>query len=386
MVELDGASFGLDYSDVDLADVALDIDPERILVAEDGDRFVGISAELPAPLSVPGGADVGVLGVTWVSVELTHRRRGILRAMLEKQLRDGAAAGLTAAVLLASEGGIYGRYGFGVATQTRRTVVDRRRAELARPVDTSAVERLSTDAVRDVLPGLYDRWRATTPGAFGISESRWKYSPARPRTPAAGPEPAVPPRPPRRLRVLPGEGRLERRRARGTSAGSRSTRRSRRRRTPPCGRRCSSMDLVATIESRSIPLDDPLPWLLTDFRRVGTAMLTDGMWVRPLDVAALLAARTYAVEIDAVLAVDDPLLGDARYRLRGGPDGATCERTDALADVSLDVASLGAVSLGGTRLGQLARTGRVEADDSRLLSRLDRALLADRAPVVGSRV
>jgi predicted acetyltransferase len=143
---------------------------------------------------------------------------------------------------------------------------------------------------------------------------------------------------------------------------------------------------VATIESHAIPLDDPLPWLLTDFRRVGTAMLTDGMWIRPLDVAALLSTRTYAVEVDTVLAVDDPLLGDARYRLRGGPDGATCERTDALPALSLDVGSLGAISLGGTRLQLLARIGVVEADDVRLLSRLDRAFLADRAPTVGSHI
>ena len=62
----------------------------RRIAALDGDRFVGMSAEIPAPLSVPGGADIPALGITWVSVELTHRRRGILRTMLEHQLRTHA--------------------------------------------------------------------------------------------------------------------------------------------------------------------------------------------------------------------------------------------------------------------------------------------------------
>ena len=108
-------------------------------------------------------------------------------------------------------------------------------------------------------------------------------------------------------------------------------------------------------------------------------MLADGLWVRPLDVAALLAARTYAVEVDTVLAVADPLLGDARYQLRGGPDGATCERTDALPESAWTSPTLGAVSVGGTRLGRWRSSGLVESPDARLLPRLDRALLADRA-------
>jgi predicted acetyltransferase len=305
--------------------------------------------------------------------------------MVEKQLRDGAAAGFAAAVLLASEGGIYGRYGFGVATQTRHTVVDRRRAELARPVDTSAVERLSTEDVRDVLPGLHERWRATTPGAFGVSGARWRYDlldrehQRHGRTPLfhlVHPDGFV------SYRVKDDWSQNEPRHQCWITQYAPVTAEAH----AALWQTLLSMDLVATIESHSIPLDDPLPWLLTDFRRVATTMLTDGLWLRPLDVTALLSARTYAVEIDTVLAVDDPLLGDARYRLRGGPDGATCARTDALPEVSLDVASLGAAGLGGIRLGMLARTGQVQAADGRLLSRLDRAFLADRVPRVGSHV
>jgi predicted acetyltransferase len=76
-------------------------------------------------------------------------------------------------------------------------------------------------------------------------------------------------------------------------------------------------------------------------------------------------------------------LGTGRYRLRGGPDGAECDRVERPAQAGLGVAALGAVVLGGVRLAELARAGRVTGDAS-ALQRLDRALLADRLPFLGT--
>ena len=84
------------------------------------------------------------------------------------------------------------------------------------------------------------------------------------------------------------------------------------------------------------------------------------------------------------LHVRDPLLGDGTYRLQGGPEGAACERTDGSADLDIDVADLGAISLGGSRLAGLVQARRVECADERLASRLDRAFLADVAPQYGT--
>ena len=144
------------------------------------------------------------------------------------------------------------------------------------------------------------------------------------------------------------------------------------------------MDLAATIESYRVPMDDPLPWLLADPRRVRTGELNDGLWVRSADVAGLLARRRYAVELDLVVGVRDPLLGDAAYRLHGGPDGATCSQVDAEPDVELGVDDVGALSLGGRRIAPLIWTGRARCADAALASRLDRAFLADVAPQYGT--
>ena len=124
--------------------------------------------------------------------------------------------------------------------------------------------------------------------------------------------------------------------------------------------------------------------LLADLRGIDTAHLGDGLWVRPVDIARLLGARRYSLEIECVLDVRDDVLGDRRYLLRGGPDGATCVPTERSADVTIAVADVGAVSLGGVRLSRLARAGLIGCDDEVLLRRLDLALLADRAPAPGT--
>ena len=384
VAELDGASFGFHYSDEERADARLDIDPDRVLVAAREGRLVAVSAELPLRMTLPGGADLPVLGLTWVSVELTERRRGVLRELLQHQLRAAADAGAAGCVLEASEGGIYGRYGFGVATQKRRTVVDRRRARLAHPVAAGTVRRLTNDAARDVLPGLYDRWQRSTAGAVSRDTRRWQFlllDREYQRRGMSGlfhlvhPDGYVS----YRIRSNWGDGDPQHEcwlvdYAPVTAAAHAAL-----------WQALLGIDLVGRIESYVVPVDDPLPLLLTDYRRVETAHAGDGMWLRPLDVPALLGGRAYAVEIDCVIGVADALLGDGRYRLSGGPDGATCVRTDALPDVQLPVAALGAACLGGTRLSWLARGGQVEGDVE-AARRLDRALLGDRAPVMGTHI
>jgi predicted acetyltransferase len=382
IAELDGASFGFHYSEQDLVDARLDVNPERALVAVDGTKIVGVSAELPLRMSVPGG-EIRAMGLTWVSVEITHRRRGIQRALIEQQLREHAADGWIASALTASEGGIYGRYGYGVATHARRTVVDRNRARLRESVDASAVRRLTTAEARPHLLELHERWRAQTPGAVTRWPARWELMLLDRESHRHGmsglfhlvhPDGYVS----YRIRTDGGDG--ESRHvcrvvdyAPVTAAAHAAL-----------WQTLLGMDLVAIIESERIPVDDPLGHLLTDARQVRTAWLRDDLWLRPLDVPGVLSARSYAVEVETVLAVTDPLLGSDRYLLRGGPGrAAECERIDQPADVALDVAALGAVVLGGVRLAELARAGRVSGDAT-ALERLDRALLADRLPFLGT--
>lgn len=379
LADLDGASFGIAYDEEGLADVRDELHLDRVLVTVDGARIVGISAELPFELTLPGGRLVPATGLTWVSVEVTHRRRGVVRSLMERQVRAAADAGDAAVLLYASEGGIYGRFGFGNATVFRRTVVHRNRARLAAPVDASAVRRLTTDEARPLLPAIHDRWRRRLPGGLSRDERRWALM-LRDRPSARKGGSGL-------LHLVHPDGyvsyRLNLQWDQGEPngdceivdyvAGSPDAHAA-------LWQTLLGVDLVARISSYRIPVDDPLPERLTNPRAVDTTHWADGMWVRPTNVPALLGNRDYGLPVDCVLAVGDPLLGDGRYRLRGGPDGASCTATRDEPDLELGVADVGALALGGVRLGRLVRAGRVRCADPALVRRLDLALIADREP------
>jgi predicted acetyltransferase len=95
-----------------------------------------------------------------------------------------------------------------------------------------------------------------------------------------------------------------------------------------------------------------------------------------VDVDRALAARTYATNVDVVLAVEDALCpwNARRWRLAGGPSGATCEATNDPADLTLDVRELGAAYLGGTSLVSLTAAGLVREDRAGAVAALSVAL------------
>jgi predicted acetyltransferase len=379
---VDGASFGLHYSEQDLTDAMSLVDPDRFLVATDAERIVGVTGDFPFTMTVPGGK-LDVPGVSWVSVDPTYRRRGILRELMHRQLQNFADAEVPAAILTASEGGIYRRFGYGVASHVAKTVVDRRRAVLAHPVGPGGVERVSTPRARELLPAIHERWRGQTPGALNRTAAWWDRI-LLDREQDRGGMTAL-------FHLVHADGYVSYRVKDDGGDGDpknvcwltdyvTTTAQAH----AALWQVLLGMDLFGSIESYRIPTDDPLRHLLADGRQVRTAALIDGVWMRPLDVSATLGARSYAVEVQAVLEVRDGQFGDGRYLLRGGPGGATCERTERLADVSLGVAALGSAYLGGVRLETLARAGQASGEDPAVLARLDRALLADRSPVHGT--
>jgi predicted acetyltransferase len=133
-----------------------------------------------------------------------------------------------------------------------------------------------------------------------------------------------------------------------------------------------SLDLVGTVRIEDRPPDDLLPWLLADARHAQPVGRSDFLWVRPLDVSAALAARAYPVEGRIVLeVVDSGGLAAGRYALDAGPDGATCARSAAPADLTLDVGTLGSVYLGGFTLRTLAAAGLVDEHTPDAVARAD---------------
>jgi predicted acetyltransferase len=125
--------------------------------------------------------------------------------------------------------------------------------------------------------------------------------------------------------------------------------------------RLLDLDLITRVETWDQPLDDPLVHLLVDVR-AATPKLADGLWLRVVDVPAALVGRRYAREVDLVLGVRDAICAwnTGNWHLKGGPDGAVCERTSAEPDLELDVRELSAAYLGGETFTALAAAGLVQ--------------------------
>jgi predicted acetyltransferase len=117
------------------------------------------------------------------------------------------------------------------------------------------------------------------------------------------------------------------------------------------------IDWYATLEAHQLPVDHALFTLLATPRRL-RFRLGDSLWVRLVDVGAALSGRAYAGDGKVVVEVRDAVCPWNEGRWRVSPEGA--ERTDAEAEIALDVSTLGSAFLGSTSFAQLRGGLRLE--------------------------
>ncbi|MGN9911658.1 GNAT family N-acetyltransferase [Phytohabitans sp. LJ34] len=337
---------------------------DRALVVTDGPDVVGHAAALTRELTVPG-AVLPAAHVTGVGVAPTHRRRGLLTRLMHRQLRDVRDAGREPiAVLWASEARIYPRFGYGLASTRLELAIDNRQVTL--PAAT-APPRLRAGTPADLLPELtkvYDTLRPERPGWSSRDEAGWATVVA---DLAIYREGATE----RRAVVHEGDGGIDGYAMWRTKSGWTNTGPNAEVHVTEIAaanpvayaalwRFLLGIDLARRVMYGFAAVDDPLLHMVDDAPRLDTH-LSDGLWVRVVDLPAALAARRYTAPFDVVLDVSDPLLPEnaGRWRVAGGPGGATCERTDAAADLACDIVDVGAAYLGGTSLAALAGAGRV---------------------------
>ena len=346
--------------------------PRSSVVVKDGDDVVGMAHYLDLKLTVPGGAILPVAGITWVGVAPTHRRRGLLRAMYTELHQRFADAGYAMAGLTATEGGIYGRFGYGPATIDTELTLDRRFARFHRDAtDPGGVRIVRPSEHRDELAAIFDRYRLVTPGGLQRPTPLWDDLLADWDDSRSGGTPWN--------CFLHADGYLLHRVHRGQA---RSVRVEEFTAVTPeahaaLWRALIGLDLVETISIASHPAD-PLPYLLTDSRVVRTTGAEDGLWLRIMDVAAALQARTYLADLDVVIEVSDGFRSDGgRFALSIRDGRATCVRTDAAAEVAMDLDVLGSLYLGAHRATTLATANRIRGGTPESLRLLDAAFRTD---------
>lgn len=346
---------------------------DRTRVAFDGDELVGTSRNYGFDLTVPGRASVAAAGVSAVAVLPTHRRQGILRQMMAALLDDAVERSEPAAMLTASEGAIYGRFGFGVTMRAASLEIDTRAVEFAQPRPGGRLRFVTPQEAAKQAPAVFERVRRTYPGAISRSEIWFAECQFHPHVgnrydvlyeSADGtvdgfvnygikdkwdPDPA---------HVLS---------VRDLVAVTPEA-------THALWRYLCEIDLVRTVLSPRVALDSPLTWLLTSPRAARVRGVADYVWTRLLDVTAALGARTYASPGRVVLDVRDPFrpggAAEGTFTIEGGPDGASVTPGGA-PDLAVDVSTLSAAWLGGVPWTTLAEAGWVDERTAGSVARAD---------------
>lgn len=367
---------------------------ERSVAAFDGDELVSTGGDFPFELTVPGGVTVAAAGVTGITVKVTHRRRGILTAMMRYQLHGWHERGdAPVGILMASEPAIYGRFGYALGNQHLDVTIPRGDNGLSAVPGSDKFRMRMVDPRQawESCQEVYEANRLDRPGMLTRvgAGTAWRDAALADHESArhgAGPLRCVvaedtdgrvagfaryrvkddyssPARPECKVRVRDVYGR---------DLAS----------TVAVWRFLCDIDLTSEIQA-DIATDHPLMFLLSDPRQA-VPRLQDVLYVRVVDVDRALAARRYAAPIDVVFELADPFCpwNSGRWRLSGDADGAVCERTTDPADLVLGPRELGASYLGGFTLEALARAGRIEELRSGALSAASRAFASDVAPFV----
>lgn len=378
--------FGFDLAD-DADDEARFLDAvalDRTRAAFDGDNLVGTLASFEFDVTVPGGVALPMAATTMVTVQPTHRRRGILRELMLAHLHDARAHDEPVAGLWASESSIYGRFGYGLAADMVEVELDARAIDFATTEPVTSIRFVDGDEARELLPPIYDRVRLKRPGMLTRPDSWWKwrtfYDPDKWREGASakryvvhagpdGPDGYAVYRQKEKWDDFP-EGQIS---IVELIAGTGEAH-------DALWRFLTNIDLFPKVKYWNQPVDDELHWRITEPRRV-QRKISDSLWLRILDVERALRSREYPIDGSLRIGIHDAVFPDLEgtYALTVGDDGTECTRTTEEAEIYLDIDALSAIYLGGRQLWSLARAGRVHGTAA-TIRRADAMFSWDPAP------
>ncbi len=358
--------FGSDTSDEDGARERFDriFELERTVAVFDEDNMVGTGGAFSYELTVPGGT-MPMGGTTIITVRPTHRRQGVLRAMMDYHLAEVAGKGEPIAGLWASEGTIYGRFGYGLAVEGVDLKVNTSgfaMNDLGSGLEVHLLEPGSEHEVRSV----YESARSVTPGMLSRTDGWWDNRVFGPDNPSGGFSK-------RRVAIAldggdpvayaifrqktnwagadgpEGELRITELVSR-TDAGRGAI-----------WRFLCNVDLFETVTWWNMPVDDPISAMVEDWRTI-KGRRKDTLWIRLLDIAAALSGRSYEADGSVSIGVTDPFRpdNDGTYELEVRDGVGVCSRSDDTADVTCEVDVLGHMFLGGGNALTMARAGRLK--------------------------
>ncbi|HEX8100369.1 MAG TPA: GNAT family N-acetyltransferase [Actinomycetota bacterium] len=378
-------AFGVHADAEDIERERLVFEPDLSLAAFDGGQIVGTAGAYSLAVTVPGG-QLPMPGVTVVGVHTTHRRQGILTSMMRRQLDDYRDRGEIIAGLWASEGAIYGRFGYGAATFATSLRIKRHNTTFFAPIQRNGRTRLvDRDSARKLFPTIYDRVAARYPGMVSRPGEWWRYLTTENKHWSGGFGPyffGI-------YESARGEAEgyvLYRIKHEWPNEGEAVLRVTELMAESPeayaaLWRLCFDHDLIDEVEAWPRQADEPLLHLLAHPRELNLKY-TDGLWLRLVDVPRALEGRTYASDGGIVLEVRDEFCpwNTGRYELQVEGGKAECRPTDRSPTLTLESRDLAATYLGGVRFGTLVRAGRVAEHTNGSAAAADRLFSWDPPP------
>jgi predicted acetyltransferase len=360
------------------------------LAAWERERCVGSVGAFRFDTTVPGGAQLSTSGVTGVGVLPTHTRRGLLTSLMTQLLTEARDSGTVLSSLRASEAPIYGRFGFGLAGDTATVAIDARRAlPLQCDIPSGSMRILERHELLATVPPIYElaRWRVGT-----ISRPEWFWP----------------------LKLKEASKTADGPHVKGTFIAAHTTDVdddgyvhyevdwNEDFASNPTGKGriidlwgsspqvelalwdyVLGIDIVIDWQAEPRPLDDPIRRVMYDIRAYETRQRLDEQWVRLLDVDAALVQRSYGrTNRSVTIEIDDPLFADNCGRWTLSTDGA--ERSDARADVQVDIATISAAYLGGVSFTEMAAAGALPDAPAQLLTDLNSLFAFGMAPFSGT--
>ena len=380
---------------------------DRAAAGGAGAHIVGGAHSHLLEMSLPGGSAAPVAGVANVAVQPTHRRRGVMSMMMRHQLHDCHARGEPLAALFASESGIYGRFGYGIGSFHEQWRIDRHHTAYARPPDRNHARAAAARHIAfvdpadilDELPAVFRRATAGRPAVFQRAAHHWQQAADDPEHRQGGPGGLF------YAACRNDDGHIE----------GYAVYRTRRpvvivqelmtttvAAAAALWRFCFDTDLMETTEALKRPLDDPLPWLLADPRRLQRTT-RDGLWLRIIDARHALTLRRYDALGRLTLQIQDDLCpwnttpltlettpdtaadaaasdanaddADAADAASHAPDTgahAECRPTRSAPEITITVSALASAYLGAATFTTLARAGLAEEHTPGALQKADR--------------
>lgn len=309
--------------------------------------------------------------ITEVTVAATHRRQGILSAMMRESLETAVAADRPVALLTASESVIYGRFGFGIATRAAKYELSTARGVGFKAPRVGTVSNVDPSKIGDVAAEIFAAYHAATPGSVDRQSSYREY-----KTGAWSDDITMPNKSLRAL-IYRGESGAPEGFAtyafngwgwkpptvsiRNLVAASDTAERE-------LFRYLTNMDLIEKVVWPKGPVDTALFHALEDSEALGTVSVGHDLWVRVLDVPRTLSSRSWLRDGTFSLSVQDSLDYAAGFYVVSVLDGVATVSLESgderQADMSLDISALGSLLLGEVSISQLIRAGLVSVAGS----------------------